>query len=37
LETPALEGASAQTQGKNVKEEKKEEPEKAKEGIPSHG
>ncbi len=37
LEAPALEGASAQTEGKNVKEEKKEEPEKAKEGIPSHG
>jgi TatA/E family protein of Tat protein translocase len=35
-ETPAVEGASAQAEGKSV-EEKKEEPEKAKEGIPSHG
>ncbi len=36
-EAPPLEGASAQTEGKNVEKEKKEEPEEAKEGIPSHG
>ena len=36
-ETLAPAGASAQTEGENVEKEKKEEPEKAKEGIPSHG
>lgn len=36
-ETPPLEGTSAQPEGKNVEKEKKEEPEGAKEGIPSHG
>ena len=36
-ETPPLEGASAQTEGKSVEKEKKEEPEEGKEGIPSHG
>jgi len=35
-ETPVVEGASVQPEGKSV-EEKKEEPEEAKEGIPSHG
>ncbi len=35
-ESPVLEGASIQPEGKGV-EEKKEEPEKPKEGIPSHG
>lgn len=35
-ETPAVEGASPQAEGKSV-EEKKEGPEMAKEGIPSHG
>jgi TatA/E family protein of Tat protein translocase len=35
-ETPVLEGASVQPEGKSV-EEKKEESEEAKEGIPSHG
>ena len=36
-ETLALAGASAQTEGDNVEKEKKKEPEKAKEEIPSHG
>ena len=38
-ETPAVEGASAQTERKEVEveDEKKREPEEAKEGIPSHG
>jgi len=36
-ETPAVEGAFAQAERKEVKEEKKGEPEEAKEGIPSHG
>jgi TatA/E family protein of Tat protein translocase len=35
-EIPAVEGVSTQAEGKSV-EKKKEEPEKAKEGIPSHG
>jgi len=36
-ETPPLEGASNLIEGEQVKKEKKEEPEGAKEGIPSHG
>ncbi len=36
-ETPHLEGASNLIEGEQVKKEKKEEPEGAKEGIPSHG
>jgi TatA/E family protein of Tat protein translocase len=36
-ETPPLEEASAQTEEEKVEEKKKEEPEGAKEGIPSHG
>jgi TatA/E family protein of Tat protein translocase len=36
-ETPSLEEASAQTEGGKGEEKKKEEPEGAKEGIPSHG
>jgi len=36
-ETPALEGASAQAERKEVEKERKGEPEEAKEGIPSHG
>jgi TatA/E family protein of Tat protein translocase len=36
-ETPPLEEASAQTEDEKVEEKKKEDPEGAKEGIPSHG
>ncbi|MCJ7783967.1 MAG: hypothetical protein MUP41_08530, partial [Desulfobacterales bacterium] len=36
-ETPPLEEASAQTEEEKAEEKKKEEPEGAKEGIPSHG
>jgi TatA/E family protein of Tat protein translocase len=36
-ETPPLEEVSAQTEEGKVEEKKKEEPEGAKEGIPSHG
>jgi TatA/E family protein of Tat protein translocase len=36
-ETPPLEEASAQTEGERVEEDKKEESEGEKEGIPSHG
>jgi TatA/E family protein of Tat protein translocase len=36
-ETPPLEEASTQTEEEKVEEKKKEEPEGAKEGIPSHG
>jgi hypothetical protein len=36
-ETPPLQEASAQTEEGKVEEKKKEEPEGAKEGIPSHG
>jgi TatA/E family protein of Tat protein translocase len=36
-ETPPLEGASNLIEGEKVEKEKKEEPEGAKEGIPSHG
>ena len=36
-ETPPLEEASAQTEGETVEEDKKEESEGEKEGIPSHG
>lgn len=37
VETPSLDEASAQIDGEKVTENKKEEPEGAKEGIPSHG
>jgi len=36
-ETPPLEELSAQTEEEKAEEKKKEEPEGAKEGIPSHG
>jgi TatA/E family protein of Tat protein translocase len=36
-ETPSLEEASAQIEGEKVAENKKEEPEGAKEEVPSHG
>jgi len=36
-ETPPLEEPSAQTEEEKAEEKKKEEPEGAKEGIPSHG
>jgi len=36
-ETPPLEEASAQTEGERMEEDKKEESEGEKEGIPSHG
>ena len=36
-ETPPLEEPSAQTEEEKVEEKKKEDPEGAKEGIPSHG
>jgi TatA/E family protein of Tat protein translocase len=36
-ETPPVEEASSSSEGDKIEEEKKEEPEGAKEGIPSHG